>query len=227
MKKQVKNISKPGYELIDPEILGRPHVFSQKVPLEIVLISVEKLEAERRRIEENAYKVAEDQYKQRSELLHSQLAEAAISEEDYRKQLRLLQERYDSYIVLAGKMAERYARTDYDNLDPIECEIYQCIERGHFDRADSLIHTIFDPSTVLERNQKAKLEVEEKLRYAQKVIEQVMADKDALLKDKVYARKVISLCETLANEYEAQSEWEKAEEYRNRAKMFLEYISAK
>ena len=107
-------------------------------------------------------------------------------------------------------MAERYARTDYDHLDSLDREINICIENGEFDKADSLIHTVFDPTTVLERNRAAKAAVQEKMQLAQEIIDRANADREALRRDANYARRVDALCLTLADEYLVQDNKPKA-----------------
>jgi hypothetical protein len=107
-------------------------------------------------------------------------------------------------------MAERYARTDYDHLDSLDREINICIENGEFDKADSLIHTVFDPKTVLERNRAAKAAVQEKMQLAQEIIDRANADREALRRDADYARRVDVLCLALADEYLVQDNKPKA-----------------
>ena len=113
-------------------------------------------------------------------------------------------------LSLIGDMADRYARTDYDNLDSIDVEINICIENGELEKADSLIHTVFDPETVLERNRAAKKEIEERIKFAQAVIDKATADKEAILRDIEYAKQIAILSESLAREYLAQGEKGKA-----------------
>ena len=52
----------------------------------------------------------------------------------------------------------------------IEIVINQRIENGELKRADSLIHTVFDPNTVLERNRAAKAEIQGRMHLAQEII---------------------------------------------------------
>lgn len=77
-------------------------------------------------------------------------------------------------------------------------------------KADSLIHTVFDPKTVVERNRTAKKEIEDRIRFAQAVIDKANADKEAMLRDIEYAKQIAILSESLAREYLAQGEREKA-----------------
>lgn len=204
------SVQKSGYELKDRGLIGRSQVFSTKVPLEILMVDLKQLEADKRRIEANAYHVAETNYKKKVKVLEQQRDEGAITAETYRTELSDLQQKYENYMSLIGDMADRYARTDYDQLDSLDREINLCIEEGELDKADSLIHTVFDPETVLERNRAAKEEIRLRIEFAQSVIDKANADKAAILRDLEYAKRVILLSENLIQEYLAQGEKEKA-----------------
>ena len=206
------NIRKNGFELIDKDLIGRQLIFSTIVPIEIVMISSAELEANRKRISDNAYRKAEATYQSKLRLLEKQKEESDITIEQYRQQLKQLEDNYEKYVALIDGMADRYARTDYDHLDSIDREINICIENGELDKADSLIHTIFDPSTVLERNRAAKAEIQTRMQLAQELIDKANADKEAIRRDSAYAKRVIILCDSLAEEYLSQGEKEKAKE---------------
>lgn len=208
----IVSIRKKGYELIDKDFIGRQLVFSTSVPIEIVMVSSAELEANRKRISDNAYRKAEETYQIKLKQLEKQKEESDITLEQYRQQLQQLQDNYEKYVSLIDGMADRYARTDYDHLDSIDIEINQCIENGDLDKADSLIHTVFDPSTVLERNRAAKAEVQAKMQLAQQMIDKACADREAFRRDADYAKRVITLCDNLAEEYLTQGNKEKARE---------------
>ena len=206
----IQSVRKNGYELIDEELPGRSLVFSTNVALEIVMASSAELEANRKRISDNAYRKAQINYQSKLKLLEQQKVESEITAEQYRRELQSLQDRYEKYTAMIEGMADRYARTDYDHLDSIDREINICIEEGELDKADSLIHTIFDPSTVLERNHAAKADIQQRMQLAQEMIDKANADKEAIRRDSDYAKRVMVLCDNLAEEYEAQGESAKA-----------------
>lgn len=203
-------VRKNGYELKDKDLIGRSLVFSSHVPIYITMVDIRQLEADKRRIEENARRVAEENYQKKKAEIEKENNLHQLTAEKYRKQLDNLQEKYEKYLSLISDMADRYARTDYDNLDSIDVEINICIENGELEKADSLIHTVFDPETVLERNRAAKKEIEERIKFAQAVIDKAQADKEAILKDMDYALQIANLSENLAKEYIANKEFEKA-----------------
>ena len=203
-------VRKNGYELKDKELIGRSLVFSSHVPIYITMVDTHQLAADKKRIEENARRVAEMNYQKKLEQLEKENEKNKLSAEKFRQEKDALEEKYEKYLSLIGDMADRYARTDYDNLDSIDVEINICIENGELEKADSLIHTVFDPETVLERNRAAKKEIEERIKFAQAVIEKATADKEAILKDMECALQIANLSENLAKEYIASQEREKA-----------------
>ena len=203
-------VRKNGYELRDKDLIGREMVFSSRVPIYITMVDTHQLAADKKRIEDNARRVAEENYQKKLEQLKKENEDNKLSAEKFRQEKDALEEKYEKYLSLIGDMADRYARTDYDQLDSIDVEIIICIENGELEKADSLIHTIFDPETVLEKNRAAKEEIRKRIEFAQKVIEKVNADKEAIKKDIEYARQIAVIAESIANEYIAQGEKQKA-----------------
>lgn len=206
----LQSVQKSGYELKDRELTGRSLVFSSQVPIEILMVDQRQLAADKQRIEENAYRVAERNYQKKLKVLDDQRKNSEMTAEAYRQELQQLQEKYEKYLSLIGDMADRYARTDYDQLDSIDREINICIENGELDKADSLIHTVFDPETVLERNRAAKAEIQQRIVFAQSIIDKASADREAILRDREYAERVVELSRNLALEYMARGENGKA-----------------
>ena len=222
----INSVRKNGYELKDKDIVGRSLVFSSRVPIQLVMVSSAQLAADKKRIEDKAYKVAETNYKKKLAALDKQKKQNELSAKDYEAQLQELEARYENYMALVGDMAERYALTDYDELDSIDAQINTCIENGELDKADSLIHTVFDPTTVLQRNREAKAEVAERMRIAQEAIDKALADKEQLQQNIEYAKKLAENCESLAEEYRRQGMEEKAQEILKHAQELRQLINS-
>lgn len=178
----LQSIRKSGYELVDLSLVGRQQVFSPSVPIEIVMVNSSELAANKQRIERIAYQKAEKNYQTKVKELEKEVEEQQLTEEQYRQQLQELQDKYEKYQSLIDGMADRYARTDYDHLDSIDREINICIENGELEKADSLIHTIFDPNTVLERNRAAKEAVRSKKQLGEDMIDEANEEKERLLR---------------------------------------------
>ena len=206
----LQEVRKNGYSLKDKEIVGRPLAFSSKVPIEITMVDNKQLEEDKRKIEENAYKTAENNYRKKVKELERKKRNKEITAEKYRRELQSLQDKYEKYLSLVGDMADRYARTDYDQLDSIDYVINTCIENGELDKADSLILTIFDPETVLERNRAAKEEIQQRMVFAQSIIDKAERDLEAIRRDLDYAKRVVTLSDNLTTAYLAQGNNEKA-----------------
>ena len=179
----------------------------------IVMVNSAELAANKQRIERIAYQKAEKNYQTRLKELEKEVEEQKLTEEQYRQELQSLQDKYEKYQALIEGMADRYARTDYDRLDSIDREINICIENGELEKADSLIHTVFDPTTAVERNRAAKEAVRVKMELAQQIIDKANADREAILKDIEYAKKVALLSENLAEEFLIQGDFVKAKGY--------------
>ena len=126
----LQEVRKAGYELNEPEVVGRQFAVSDKVKTTIVMVSTAQLQSDKQRIENNAYKVPEKSYKQKLALLEKEKEDGAITVEKYREQLQELQNRFEKYQSLIDGLAEHYAHTDYDELNEKEQEINICIENG-------------------------------------------------------------------------------------------------
>ncbi len=178
----LQQVSKKGFELNDKGLIGRKYAFSNSVPLTIVMISTEELQAEKLRIENNAYRVAEENYQAKVIQLEKQLNDNRITSEQYRIEIQQLQEKFEKYQSLIESMAEHYAHTDYDALSAKEAEVNLLIENGELEKADSLILTMFDPVDVIRRNKEALARIEQSISDAQAVINQANAEMAAVIK---------------------------------------------
>ena len=178
----IQQVFKSGYELNDYEVIGRQLAFSDRVPLNIVMVSSRQLQEDKQRIINNAYRVAEENYKARAAELERQNKESLITIETYREQLQALQSGFDKYQTLIESLADRYAHTDYDMLDEAEREINLCIEAGDLGRADSLIRTAFNPVGVLERNRDALSRLDDQISQAGEMLADAKSEMTELLK---------------------------------------------
>ena len=178
----LQEVQKKGYELNENGVIGRQYAYSDKVPLTIVMVSSAQLQADKQRIENNALKVAEKNYKAKLELLVKQKAESVITEEQYRKELLDLQDKFEKYQLLIDGLAEHYAHVDYDELNDKEREINISIENGELERADSLINTLFVPIDVLKRNKEALAHLNLQITEANTIIDNADKDMAAVLK---------------------------------------------
>lgn len=136
----LQSVQKQGYVLTDPEVLGKQYTYS-KNPLVLVLETPDqqledKLAAERkiRRTMQRQLQVKEDE-------IESLKEQHKIKEDDYRKQLQELYAQQESNEKLIGNMAERYSKTDFDEIDEFNRRISSLILEGRLTEADSLLNT--------------------------------------------------------------------------------------
>ena len=206
----LQQVQKSGYELNEKMVLGRQYAFSSTVPLTIVMVSTAQLQADKQRIENNAYKTAEKNYKAKMAKLEKQLKEKSISEEQYRVAIQELQDKFEKYQSLIDELADHYAHTDYDELNEKEAEINVLIENGEMEKADSLIHTLFDPVDVIKRNKETLSRIDQTIASAQGILDQADADLAAVLKQQEKDAEYLYQLYTIAL---AQFDNEKASRY--------------
>ena len=169
-------IRKSGYELADDGTIGRPFSYSPEVPIEIVMVDLKQKEADIMRITENAYAHAEKEYARQLSELEAQLKDKTVTEESYREQLQRLQQSFDKYESLISVMAERYASTDYANIDSLNASINIAIEAGDLERADSLLSTVGSLERLVEENRKAMSSAQERQRVGREIVSRAEED---------------------------------------------------
>ena len=144
-------VNKGGYELREPELVGRQLPFSSSVPLEIIMVSRRQIQADKQRIEQAARENIERYYEQQLNTLNEQLSQAKLTNRQYEQQLSHLEQQYNNFEPLITQMAERYARTDYAALSEADSLIQQAIEQGDLQLAQQRILAKGDPE---QREQK-------------------------------------------------------------------------
>ena len=178
----LQQVQKKGYEVNEASLIGRQQPFSNKVPLQIVMVSSGQLNADKARIEEKAQQVASKNYAEKIAQLKQELANNKISAEQYQTAANDLLEKFENYQLLIEGLAEHYAHTDYDLLNETEREINLCIENGDLNRADSLLKSVFDPIDVIKRNKEALAEIDLQIAQSQGIIDKAQEDMAAVLK---------------------------------------------
>lgn len=177
----IQQVQKNDYELNEPDLIGQPLGFSDKVTLTIVMVSTKQLQADKQRIVDNAYAAAARNYDAKLKTMEKQLNDKQISIEQYRMGIQDLQGKFQKYQTLIDELAEHYAHADYDLMNEKEREINLCIENGELERADSLINLIFDPDA-LQRNIEALSRLDQERNLAYDMLAQSDADWAAVLK---------------------------------------------
>lgn len=138
----ITEISKKGFELADPSVLGRPLAYSPKELLKVSLLSSKQLEAERSRIENNVYQATYRQLNTHLNALKDSLDKELISTDTYRQRRNSLESQLDRYKPLISVLADHYARMDYSTMNEKDIEVCVRIKEGEFAKADSLLNLL-------------------------------------------------------------------------------------
>ena len=170
----LQQVQKSGYELNEPGVIGRSYAYSANVPLTLVMVSTSQLQADKQRIENKAYQVAEKNYKAKLALLEKQKEENSITIEQYRQQIQDLQDKFEKYQSLIDGLADHYAHVDYDDLDEKEREINLCIENGELEKAESLLNQLGIQQRIAD--------IEKRLATGQGLMDEANSDMAAVLK---------------------------------------------
>ena len=138
----LQQVQKQGYDLKDKGVVGRSYAYSDKVPLTLVMFSLNDYQKDKQRIENNIYATVEKRYQEDLSRLELQRQSRQIDIERYRQQLRQLQNGFEKIQGLVDGLAKHYAQVDYDKLDEREQKITLAIECGDLEKADSLLQLL-------------------------------------------------------------------------------------
>ena len=206
----LQSVKKAGYELIEAGMIGRNYAFSPSVTMQIVMVNSSQLQADKQRIENNAYKAAEKNYKAKMTALEKQLNAKKITAANYEKQVNDLQKQFEKYESLIEQMAEHYAKTDYDALDEKNKQINQLIENGELERAEEIINSMFDPTEALKKAKEDKQRIDKQLSDANALMEEAERQRQEVLKRQAKDAEYLYQLFTIAY---SKFEIDKAKEY--------------
>lgn len=194
---------KQGYTLADPEYTRRTFKYSAGNPFYVVLEDETQRQADINAATRKVRQTLTAQLQKREAEIEDLKIQAKISEKEYQDQLQRLYDDQSKAETLVKEMAERYATTDYDQLDEFNRRVQLFIEGGELQKADSLIRSKGDLEQRVEKyhqtviaNQKVRAEVEKSERAAEKE----MAD----LANDLYHKHIIA---------KHEFEWDKAIHY--------------
>lgn len=139
---KVSRVAKKGYELADPDIVGQPYGITYNTPFVIPFISTEELRKIINAIEDQTRQKLEKEFAEQNAELEALKERKKLSDEEFGKKLTELETKYNDLGSLVQKLAERYAFTDYDNIDSTRLQINQAIEQGDVERAVQLIKSM-------------------------------------------------------------------------------------
>lgn len=132
-------VMKGGYQLAEQEMIGRSQAGSERVPLEVTMVSLSQLQEEKNAIAAKARAGVEKYYMERIQAIEQELSTQKLTTEQYERQIAALDDKLMQSEQQIEQMADRYARTDYALLDSVAGAIQQAIEQGDLDEAEQLI----------------------------------------------------------------------------------------
>ena len=155
----LNNVTKDGYTLSDLDVISKQHQY-QAQPVDILLESVEELNAYRRSIERKVRRNYQNQLDELSYRIDSlESADSAQAEEIARLRAEL-DRAYDEAEQYVDKMTEYYLNIDFDRESDFDIEISYYIINGMLDKADSLLATRGNIEERVRQNRMAQRAVE-------------------------------------------------------------------
>ena len=155
----LNNVTKDGYTLSDLDVISKQHQY-QAQPVDILLESVEELNAYRRSIERKVRRNYQNQLDELSGRIDSlESADSAQAEEMARLRAEL-DRAYDEAEQYVDKMTEYYLNIDFDRETDFDIEISYYIINGMLDKADSLLATRGNIEERVRQNRMAQRAVE-------------------------------------------------------------------
>lgn len=135
------NATKQGYTLADPEYTRRFFSYSSKSPFYVVLEDENQRQADIKEATDKVRKTLKRELRKREDDLDELIEKNAITQSKY-DSLRIVLEHYrQNSEDLVKEIAERYASTDYDQLDEFNRKVQMYIDNGDLQKADSMLNT--------------------------------------------------------------------------------------
>lgn len=175
--------SKKGYVLADPEYVKRSFTYSAENPFYVVLEDENQRQADINAATRKVRKTLSAQLAKQEEEIESLKEQKKLNEKEYQDRLAKLYDDQTKSEQLVKEMAERYASTDYDQLDEFNRQVQSYIEEGELQKADSMIRSkgdvekrISEYHSVVAANKKIRDYLEKSEAGASKTYEELSQD---------------------------------------------------
>jgi len=181
----LQNVQKQGYVITDPDVLSRQYAYS-KNPLVLVLEMSDQQMDDRLAAQKKIRRTLERQLREKEDEIELLKEQHKLSDEDYRKQLKVLYTQQAKNEDLISDMAERYSKIDFDEVNDYNRKITYLILEGKLIEADSLINTKGDINsrvTILRQHQEVNAQAEQELKEKTKRLEKSKAMTQQELED--------------------------------------------
>ena len=136
----VTNVRKNGYQLYDPDLLGKIHKYSAD-DIPVVMDTPDNVLADKLKSEKKIRRILSAQLHEKEDEIELLKEQQKITEEQYRKLQQELYAAQNNNEKLISDMAERYSTLDFDQLDDFQRSVIAYIQNGELTRADSLLNT--------------------------------------------------------------------------------------
>ena len=174
---------KNGYTLSDPEYTRRSFSYSAKNPFYVVLEDVNQREADINEATRKVRRTLTAQLQKQEDEIEELKAKNKLTEKEYQRRLKELYDNQSKSEQLVKEMAERYASTDYDQLDEFNQQVQMYIEEGDLQKADSMIRSkgdmdkrIADYHNAVEANRVEREKLEKSEAATTKTYEDISLD---------------------------------------------------
>ena len=175
--------TKQGYTLADPEYTQRSFTYSAQNPFYVVLEDEKQRLADINAATRKVRKTLLARLEKLEEEIETLKKQNKLTELEYQERLQQLYDNQSNSEKLIKEMAERYATTDYDQLDEFNRQVQMYIEEGELQKADSLIRSkgnmeqrVAEYRNVVDANKKIREELEQSESGAAKAYEDLSQD---------------------------------------------------
>ncbi len=148
-KYYIDSVKYKDYQLVDSDELGKEQAFSEK-PKSIVIASILKMNEDLYNEEKRLRELADKRYRNAMSKIRRLQEENKISSDSIQVLLIKLNASREKEEELIKDFAERYSIIDFYNIDDFNIEWALYIRTGQLDKADSLLNTRGDLSTMEE-----------------------------------------------------------------------------
>ena len=163
----LKGVTLDGYILNDIEQLRRTYKYSA-TPFALVLVKPEEYNAEKINAQKKIIRTLRKTLQEREDEIEALCEEKKITEQEKFALYQKLYADEQNSQKLVEEMAERYAKTDFDQIDEFQRQVTNLIINGELEKADSLLNTkgnieeqIRENQQLDEINAKRQKEIEE------------------------------------------------------------------
>ncbi|MEM6806524.1 MAG: hypothetical protein AAF696_34310, partial [Bacteroidota bacterium] len=197
----MEEIRKAGFELVNPKDLQASKISNtQELGVDIILAKAGFVEAAKKEYYEISDKNLKDKFHIERKYLMAKLDDANEDQQKIAQELSVLQENLENQQKRLDELSERFARTNFDDVEPVYKKALELFKLGEVDKAISLLENA-------NLSEKTQTIIQEQRRIEQ-VESELLKDKTRLAKEK---QKQIAAIRLLADMYSVNFDPQKAD----------------